>query len=207
MRTPLAPGDHKVAAALYARGATLALVARQLRVSIPEARAAIVGQGVQIRPPGNQPRTFNLEVAKARYAAGWTLRELAAGTGLSASRVHILLRDAGVKMRDQRAKRAPRLTVARREAIVTAYKAGGSTAAVARDLQTCSATVSRVVKDARVQVRGGRRLDWARMRELRDLGWTYSAIGAELGTRGSYVWRVLNAGQEGAQAPVMADAT
>lgn len=217
MTTTLPPEVRARAATLYqVDGASIRDVAKLLNVSYGRARTLLVEAGVPLRPRGRPAgssggsgggapkaaprsgkrarRPFNAAKAAALYAAGHTLKEVAAKTGYSRSRVHVLLREAGVEMRTVRHPRASRITPAKRRAILRGWRAGQSHAQIIAQARTSSATINRVVSEAGLDPRRpARKYDHDLMRRLHKEGRTLAQIAAEVGgTTPQYVWTVLN---------------
>ncbi|MFG6197762.1 helix-turn-helix domain-containing protein [Nonomuraea sp. JJY05] len=213
MTTTLPPEVRARAAALYQAGASIREIATTLNLSYGRAREELIAAGVQLRPRGRPstrpadavpkavPRTgkrarrpFNVAKAATLYQAGHTLKEVAAKTGYSRSRVHVLLVEAGVKMRTVKHPRASRITPAKRRAIVQAWRAGRSHVQIIAQARTSSATINRVVSEAGLDPRRPtRKYDHGLIKKLRDdEGWTLARIAADQGTTPQYVWTILN---------------
>ncbi|MFC7723415.1 hypothetical protein [Nonomuraea recticatena] len=144
--------------------------------------------------PAAHPRSpFNLAKACALYAQGKTLQDIADLSGYSRSRVHVLLREAGVQMRDSRAPRASRVSADKRRRILAAWRRGKSNSQIIAECRTSSATIHKVVAKAGLEPRRShRKYDHDRMRELRGQGWTLAAIADDQGTSAQYVWTIIN---------------
>ncbi|WP_043636808.1 helix-turn-helix domain-containing protein [Nonomuraea candida] len=211
MSTTLPPEVRARAATLYQAGASIRDVATTFNLSYGRAREELIAAGVQLRPrgrPSTRPagvpkavpgtgkrarRPLNVEKAAALYRAGHTLKEVAAKTGYSRSRVHVLLVQAGVPMRTVKDPRASRITPAKRRQILQAWRAGRSHAQIMAQVRTSSATIHKVVSEAGLDPRRPtRKYDHKLMKKLRAQGWTFSAIAADLGTTPQYVWTVVN---------------
>lgn len=143
--------------------------------------------------PQQPRRWFNITKAVTWYEQGKTLQDIADMTGFSRSRVHVLLRDAGVRMRDSRAPRASRISAEKRRSILAAWRRGKSNSQIIAECRTSSATIQKVVAGAGLDPRRShRKYDHDRMRTLRRQGWTLAAIAADQGTSPQYVWTIIN---------------
>jgi transposase len=94
--------DVERATRLYESGLGLAEVGRQVGVSQPTVRKALLDVGVTMRRPGGQPRPFNVERAKRLYESGVSLRRVVELVGSTAGTVRAALVEAGVEIRPQR---------------------------------------------------------------------------------------------------------
>lgn len=93
------------ARAWYASGKTLAEIAIDQRCSITTVTRRLSREGVQIRPAGRTPTaSTKLDLARARadYAAGHSIRQIASDQGCNHSLVYRCLTGVGVQMRSHR---------------------------------------------------------------------------------------------------------
>lgn len=92
--------DGERAAELYAAGVSLHRIAAQLGVTRPAVRAELAERGVEIRPPRSKAAAaVDAERAGALYAAGASLRGIAAQLGVTRPAVRAALIRAGVAIR------------------------------------------------------------------------------------------------------------
>ncbi|WP_449065013.1 helix-turn-helix domain-containing protein [Planomonospora algeriensis] len=199
------------AAALYAAGSSIRQVAAELGVTYTQARGVLLAAGAVLRRQGRsrttpttastasapaaarRRRPFDLARAARLYLSGCTLNEVAARTGYSRSRVHVLLREAGVPMRTAHHPRASRISAAKRRQILAAWKAQRTNAQIIAEAQTSSATIRKVVQEAGLPPRRPhRKYDHDRMKKLRAEGKMLTEIAADQGTSPQYVWNIVN---------------
>ncbi|MBG0818983.1 helix-turn-helix domain-containing protein [Planomonospora sp. ID82291] len=228
--TTLPPETRSRAAVLYQQGVPIRQLAAHFGVSYGCARAALLNAGVPLRQPGRprknaplppavavraRPRPpFDAAAAARLYEDGKTLEQIAEKTGYSRSRVHVLLRQAGVTMRTSRDPRASRISPAKRRKILALWRQGRSCAHIIERARTSSATITKVVREAGLDPRSRgprRKYDHERMRALRREGMKLIEIAADQGTTPQYVWTVVNAparkAKAAAAAGTAADAT
>ncbi|NYF44690.1 helix-turn-helix domain-containing protein [Streptosporangium sandarakinum] len=213
MTTTLPSGDLARVVDLYKQGTSLRLLAAECGVSYGAMRSILIDAGVTLRKrgrpraaghhsPTHRPtpaavaggvrRPFNVDRAARLYEAGHTLQQIAERTGYSRSRVHVLLRDAGVKMRPGTAPRASRITPAKRRQIIAGWKAGHPHAQIVARARTSTATILKVVAEAGLPPRQRRRYDHAQIKQFYRQGKTLTEIAREVGTTPQYVWNIVN---------------
>ncbi|MEU4229505.1 hypothetical protein AB0F17_34855 [Nonomuraea sp. NPDC026600] len=196
----------EVAVRMYQEGATMEQIGQRFATGRYAVRAVLEENGVVIRHGGQQRLKLNLDHARQLLAQGASLRQVGQVLECSASTLSAHLKEAE---RGSQPRPCPGgVSLAKRRAIVRAWKAGRSITYIRKHVRVSYTTVVRVVRElgedpARARQRGqrgprlsARRLNHRRMARLHTRGWSAAAIARELGASPQYVARVLRKARE-----------
>lgn len=143
------------AAALYQRGVQTKVIADRLGLHRTSVLSAAKAYGVATRPPYSPYVAMNPQTRTAILAAakrGEYARQIARGNGISVSTVLRVIREEGLPVHPR--CRPRKLGAGSRARIVREYIAGASTVQIAADLGVHYGTVSRVLREEGVEIRG-----------------------------------------------------